>query len=87
MMEAEDDLDDGEQPDPETDGDLADDGEADTRPCPGCGSEIFEDADRCPSCGEYVTPGGGKNRSWTFWTAALLLALMLLAFFRFLKLF
>ncbi len=25
-----------------------------TYPCPGCGRQIYEEADACPYCGEYV---------------------------------
>ena len=26
-----------------------------TMPCPECGAEIYDDAERCPVCGQYVT--------------------------------
>ena len=47
-----DDWDDGYDADPF---DLEDDEEEPTLPCPYCGEEIHEDAQRCPSCGEYVS--------------------------------
>jgi len=34
---------------------LGDDGPTDVAPCPACGAEIYEDADRCGACGQYVT--------------------------------
>jgi len=30
---------------------------AETVPCPNCGAEIYEEAERCPECGDYVTFG------------------------------
>lgn len=27
---------------------------SETVPCPECGAEIYEDAERCPVCGQYV---------------------------------
>ena len=26
-------------------------------PCPSCGEDVYEDADRCPHCGDWVPPG------------------------------
>ena len=26
-----------------------------TLPCPACGEEIYDDAERCPQCGHYLT--------------------------------
>ena len=49
----EDDLDDNEFPDEDDGG--HDDEAAETRACPNCGAEIYEEAEQCPSCGEYVT--------------------------------
>jgi len=34
--------------------DQYDDDFSETLPCPNCGKEIYEDAERCPYCGEYV---------------------------------
>ena len=31
-----------------------DDSSESTYPCPGCGRQIYEEADACPYCGEYV---------------------------------
>ena len=30
------------------------DDDSETVPCPSCGRDIFEDAERCPWCGDYV---------------------------------
>jgi hypothetical protein len=41
---------------------------SETRPCPECGAEIYEDSERCPACGAYVTfdsrPWSGKPAWW-----------------------
>jgi len=59
-----DDLDDNEFPDENGDDDEA----LETRPCPNCGAEIYEEAEQCPSCGEYVTfdshPLSGRPKWW-----------------------
>lgn len=31
-----------------------DDGIAETRPCPECGAEVYEEASMCPECGELI---------------------------------
>jgi len=41
--------------------------ESETLPCPVCGEEIFEDAERCPYCGQYVTPRLGGHSGWGKW--------------------
>lgn len=44
------------------------DDELDTIPCPSCGEQIYEDAERCPLCGDYVvadtSPLGGRPTWW-----------------------
>jgi hypothetical protein len=48
--------------------DLADDDEDETPtvPCPSCGREVAEFADRCPHCGDWVVQGGDSRpaRRW-----------------------
>ena len=46
---SDDDSDDEESFDPDEPVDLV--------PCPTCGTEIYEEAQRCPACGEYVIHG------------------------------
>ncbi|MCA9076023.1 MAG: hypothetical protein KDA93_13430 [Planctomycetaceae bacterium] len=45
-----------------------DDQGVDVRPCPSCGVEIYEEAERCPHCGEYVvwsnSAFAGKPKWW-----------------------
>ena len=47
-----DDLDDREYPD----ADPWEDDSTDTRECPACGADVYEDADQCPVCGEFLMP-------------------------------
>lgn len=64
---ADDDLDDDEYPDDDyTD----DDDEADTRECPRCGADNYEDALQCTLCGHYLSSETGvwSGRSW-WWMA------------------
>jgi hypothetical protein len=48
--------------DPELEAEEDDDDESDVLPCPSCGAEVYEDAERCPSCGEYLTRR--RLRAW-----------------------
>jgi len=56
--------------------DLGDDGETDTVPCPSCGEDIYQGADRCPVCGRYVVPrlATRPRGKWHWLIVALLLA-------------
>ena len=45
-----------EDSDPDyTDDQDADEGDSLTHPCPECGTDVYEDAERCPACGEWIT--------------------------------
>lgn len=33
-----------------------------TRPCPACGADVYEDSPRCPICGEYITHS--RSSTW-----------------------
>ena len=48
--------------DPSDSDDFVDD-ETTTRtvPCPGCGRDVYEDAERCPSCGDFVSRSSGSS--------------------------
>jgi hypothetical protein len=59
--------------DPEEPDDLDDD-ETDVAPCPTCGVDIFEDAERCPSCGEYVVQRRNAWHGKPWWWVVLGLA-------------
>ena len=39
-----------------------DDSGSETVPCPRCGRQIYEAADRCPHCGEWIVPSGDAKR-------------------------
>jgi len=58
---------------------LDDEMEAETDPCPYCGIEIYEDSEICPYCGSYIIMEEGRPAypAWVFWTALILLALIL----------
>ncbi len=45
-----------------------------TTPCPACGIEIYEDAERCPHCGEYVVHGHSPWSGRPLWWIVLGLA-------------
>lgn len=45
-----DELNDWEYPDEEDDDEVSE-----TRPCPNCGADVYEDAEQCPVCGQYIT--------------------------------
>ena len=53
---------------------FGDDESSDTVPCPSCGADIYEDADRCPACGDFVVlrARGSSSRWW--WILAVLAA-------------
>jgi len=57
--------------------------ESETLPCPHCGADVYEHADRCPRCGRSVTPGSGKRAGtamrWAVIAALAALFLYLLA--------
>jgi hypothetical protein len=39
----------------DVDDDVDEDEDELTAPCPHCGVEIYEDAERCPHCGQYLS--------------------------------
>ena len=47
--------------------------------CPVCHGEIYEDAEQCPLCGNYITATTAVHWLW-WWTAAVLLACLVLGF-------
>ena len=38
-----------------------------TAPCPHCGEEIHEDAQRCPHCGQYISQEDAPRRAKPWW--------------------
>jgi hypothetical protein len=59
-------FDDDDVDDDDLDDESLDDDTFDTVPCPACGSDVFEDAERCPICGEYITreTSAWSGRPW-----------------------
>lgn len=51
----------------------ADDVEEPTVPCPGCGREVYEEADACPYCGQWLTSAAVETGrpAWLVWGAVL----------------
>jgi predicted RNA-binding Zn-ribbon protein involved in translation (DUF1610 family) len=43
-----------------------------TLPCPACGAEIYEEAERCPACGDFVVMRVGRTPGRWWWVAAVL---------------
>ena len=41
--------------------------EEDTSPCPHCGAEIYDDAERCPACGMYLSVEDSPPEAWPAW--------------------
>jgi predicted nucleic acid-binding Zn ribbon protein len=65
---------DDDDPDAPQPGDLAADADVETMtvPCPHCGAQIAEEAQRCPQCGDWIEsePHGYENRTVLFLLAA-----------------
>ena len=59
--------------------DLSDEGEVDTVPCPICGAEVYEDAQRCPHCGGYITGDLPQRSSGAWWWVVLSLVIVAIA--------
>ena len=57
---------------------LGGDDETDVVPCPSCGEEVYEDADRCEACGHYFTPGQEPESSLS-WSWILLIVAAIVA--------
>ena len=50
--------------DDEFDDDYDDSDDAETVPCPECGTEIYEESVACPVCGAYVTYSSHSLTNW-----------------------
>jgi endogenous inhibitor of DNA gyrase (YacG/DUF329 family) len=53
-----------------------------TIPCPDCGAEVSEEADRCPECGHYLSTTDAHDRRPAWYKAAIafLIGLLIWAF-------
>jgi hypothetical protein len=55
------------------------DNEQETYPCPYCGKEVYEDAERCPRCEKYISGEDATTTRKPWWfVVALVLALTML---------
>lgn len=72
------DLDYHEDDEDDLDGDGDDDLE-ETIPCPQCGVEIYEDAERCPRCGTYLTREALRGRPPWWVVLGVILCLIVVA--------
>jgi len=61
-------LEDWEFPEPDEN---EDEDVSETRACPSCGAEIYEDVEQCPACGEYVAVSDAAISGWPWWFVAL----------------
>lgn len=63
-------LEDWEYPEPDENHE-EDDDVVDTRACPSCGVDVYEDAEQCPACGDYVEFSNSALSGWPWWFVAL----------------
>ena len=47
--------------------DTSDPDEDATAPCPACGAEIYDDAERCPECGHYLSREDAPRAKVPLW--------------------
>jgi predicted nucleic acid-binding Zn ribbon protein len=75
----------------ETDEDWSDDYDTDdggeddeasepTAPCPYCGAEIHEDAQRCPQCGQYISAEDSPVARQRWWIVLGAIAVMYIVY-------
>lgn len=64
--------------------DVDENDEADTRPCPYCGKQVYEHAELCPHCKSYISFENTASRRplWIWITGIVLLAAMIYAAIR-----
>ena len=75
----------GEDPEGPSEDDLAedDDEETATVPCPHCGADVYEWAERCPRCGDWIVPGvaGGRRFGGLIYGVIVLLLIIALLYY------
>jgi hypothetical protein len=71
-----DDWDDDDDADADEYGAEREEQEESTLPCPYCGEEIYEDAQRCPHCGQYVSTEDRPVARQPWWIIIAALAVM-----------
>jgi hypothetical protein len=61
-------LEDWEYPEPD---EFEDEDDCETRACPSCGADVYEDVEQCPACGDYIVFSTGALSGWPWWFVAL----------------
>jgi len=61
-------LEDREYPEPD---EFEDEDDCETRECPACGVDVYEDIEQCPACGEYVVFSDRALSGMPWWFVAL----------------
>ena len=61
-------LEDWEYPEPD---EFEDEDDCETRACPSCGMDVYEDVEQCPTCGDYVVFSDAALSGWPWWFVAL----------------
>lgn len=60
--------------------DLPDDADPELQPCPYCGEQIYEDAERCPHCDRYISEETRRARPKPWWVIVGVIVCLYLAF-------
>jgi DNA-directed RNA polymerase subunit RPC12/RpoP len=53
-------------------------------PCPSCGEQVYDDAERCPYCGDWIIDRarpGGLRTLWLFAAVLALVAMLVIVVF------
>jgi hypothetical protein len=61
-------LEDWEYPEPD---EFEDEEVSETRACPACGMDVYEDLEQCPACGDYIVFSDSALSGWPWWFVAL----------------
>ena len=80
VQDYEDEEDDYADPEAPDEHDVDESEDEDTYPCPECGREVYDHADRCPHCDSNVSHRQ-LHRTGKPWWVYLVVALLMLAFF------
>ncbi|MEL7474106.1 MAG: hypothetical protein AAGK04_12380 [Planctomycetota bacterium] len=51
---------------------------SDTRACPNCGSDVYDEATVCQTCGEIISETKSASKGWVVWVAIIALIAFIL---------